>query len=62
MAMNRSKHKRFKRHIDLIRYAVRRAIHRVDILEPEEHAERLASLVKKSDWLQWVGQKLKGSR
>ena len=50
--------KRFKRHIDLIRYAVRRAIHRVDILEPEAHAEKLASRMKESNWLQWVKQKL----
>ena len=56
--MNRIKHKQFKRHIHLIRYAVRRAIHRIDILEPEAHAEKLASLVKKSDCLQWCQQKL----
>lgn len=58
------KHKRFKRRIDLIRYAVRRAIHRIDVVEPEAHAEKLADYledrVKKSDWLQWVGRKLKG--
>lgn len=56
--MNRPKRKIFKRHIDLIRYAVRRAIHRVDIVEPEKHAEKLASLAKKTDWLQWARQKL----
>jgi len=52
--------KHFKHHIDLIRYAVRRAIHRIDVLEPEEHAEQLAEYVKKTDWLQWATQKLKG--
>lgn len=60
--MKRLKHKQFKRHIDLIRYSVRRAIHRVDVIEPEEHAERLASYIKKSDWLQWASRKLKGLR
>lgn len=53
------KYKRFKRHIDLIRYAVRRAIHRVDVLEPEKHTEELAESIKKSDWLQWAKDKLK---
>jgi len=57
--MKRTKHKRFKRHIDLIRYAVRRTIHRVDILEPEAHAEELAAYLKKTDWLQWAKQKLR---
>jgi len=60
--MKLPEHKRFKRHIDLIRYAVRRAIHRVDILEPEKHAEELASYLKKTDWLQWAKQKLKELR
>lgn len=60
--MKRPKYKHFKRHIDLIRYAVRRVIHRVDILEPEAHAERLAKRIKQSDWLQEVGRKLKGLR
>ena len=50
--------KQFKRHIDLIRYAARRAIHRVDVLEPEKHAEELMTRLKKSDWLQWCRQKL----
>jgi len=54
--------KRFKRHIDLIRYAVRRAIHRIDILEPEKHAEELAAYLKKADWLQRTGQKLRKMR
>lgn len=56
--MKRPKHKQFKRHIDLIRYAVRRAIHRIDILEPEAHAEKLVEHLKKTDWLQWAKQKL----
>lgn len=56
--MKRPKHKTFKRHIDLIRYAVRRAIHRVDVLEPEAHAEKLVSHLKKTDWLQWARKKL----
>lgn len=60
--MKRIHHKRFKHHIDLIHYAVRRAIHRIDVLEPETHAERLASRMRKSDWLQWASQKLKGWR
>ena len=60
--MKRLKHKRFKRHINLIRYAVRRAIHRVDVLEPEKHAEELAEYIKENDWLQWAGRKLKGLR
>ena len=50
--------KRFKRQIDLIRYAVRRAIYRVDVLESEKHAEELAAYLKKTDWLQWAKQKL----
>jgi hypothetical protein len=50
--------KRFKRHIHLIRYAVRRAIHRIDVVEPEAHAEKLAEHLKKTDWLQWAKQKL----
>ena len=54
--------KQFKQHIDLIRYAVRRAIHRVDVLEPEKHAEELTTYLKKTDWLQWAGRKLKGQR
>ena len=54
--------KRFKHHIDLIRYAVRRVIHRVDILEPEKHAEELAERLKKSDWLQWAARKLRRGR
>ena len=54
--------KQFKRHINLIRYAVRRAIHRVDIVEPEKHAEKLVSLVKESNWLRWARQKLGRAR
>ena len=60
--MKRPKHKQFKRHIDLIRYAVRRAIHRVDVLEPEKHAKELAARLKKTDWLQWAARKLKELR
>jgi hypothetical protein len=56
------KHKHFKHHIDLIRYAVRRAIHRIDVLEPEKHAEELAAYLKKTDWLQWAKQKLRRVR
>ena len=54
--------KRFKHHIHLIRYAVRRAIHRVDVLEPEAHAEKLMARLKKSDWLGWAARKLKRLR
>ena len=54
--------KQFKYHKDLIRYAVRRTIHRVDVLEPEIHAEDFAAYLKKTDWLQWAKQKLKGLR
>ena len=54
--------KRFKHYKDLIRYAVRRAIHRIDVLEPEKHAEELMSRLEKSDWLQRAKQKLKGLR
>lgn len=60
--MKQIKRRTFKHHIDLIRYAVRRAIHRVDVLEPEEHAEQLVSHLKKTDWLQWAKQKLGGVR
>ncbi len=56
--------KRFKRHIHLIRYAVRRAVHRVDYGDPVLK-ERLAVLgesledrMKGNDWLQWAKQKL----
>ena len=59
--MKQPKHKRFKHYKDLIRHAVKRAIHRCDVLEPEKHAEELAYL-KKTDWLQWASQKLKGLR
>jgi len=52
--------KLFKHHIDLIRYAVRRAIHRVDVLEPEKHAEELMAHL--GDWLGWAARKLKGGR
>lgn len=54
--------KQFKRHIDLIRYAVKRAIHRIDVLEPEKHTEELAAYLKKTDWLQWAKQKLEKMR
>jgi len=54
--------KQFKHYKDLIRYAVRRAIHRIDVLEPEKHAEELAAYLKESNWLQWAKQKLKGIR
>ena len=54
--------KRFKHRIDLIRYAVRRAVHRIDVLEPEKHAEDFAAYLKKTDWLQWAKQKLRRVR
>lgn len=60
--MKRSKHKTFKHHIDLIRYAVRRAIHRVDVVEPEAYMEKAIEHMKKTDWLQWVSDKLRGLR
>ena len=60
--MKRPKHKVFKRQIDLIRCAVKHAIHRCDILKPEKHAEQSEAHVKKNDWVQWAGQKLKGLR
>lgn len=49
---------KFKQHINLIRYAVRRTIHRIDIIEPEVHAEKFVSRLKKTDWLQWARKKL----
>ena len=52
----------FKHYKDLIRYAVRRAIHRIDVSEPEKHAEELIAHLGKSDWLQWAARKLKGLR
>ncbi len=58
--MKRIKYKRFKRHIDLIRYAVGRAIHRVDVMEPEARVEQAEEHMKKHNWLQWAGQKLRG--
>jgi len=60
--MKRIRYKQFKHHKDLIRYAVRRAIHRIDVLEPEKHAEEFAAYLKESNWLQWAKQKLKGMR
>ncbi|KKN69784.1 hypothetical protein LCGC14_0437300 [marine sediment metagenome] len=54
--------KQFKRHIDLIRYTVKRAIHRVDILEPEARIEQAEEHMKKHNWLQWTGQKVRGER
>jgi len=54
--------KRFKRHIDLIRYAVRRAIHQCDVVEPEKHTEELVARIKKSDWLNWAKRKSRGGR
>ena len=56
--MKRPKHKQFKRQIDLIRYAVRRAIHRIDGLESEKHTKELAEHLKKTDWLQWAQRQL----
>ena len=56
--------KRFKRHIGLIRYAVRRAIHRVDIIEPER-MEMISDdyfLKHSPDFLQEAGKKLKELR
>lgn len=60
------KRKTFKRHIDLIRYTVRRAIHRVDRGDPVLE-DRLAVLntdleseTKKDNWLLWAQQKLRG--
>ena len=56
--------KRFKHHIDLIRYAVRRAIHRCDYGDPELEerlaffGESLEDQAKKTDWLQWAQRKL----
>ena len=50
--------KQFKHYKDLIRYAVRRAIHRIDVLKPEAHVEELAEHLKRSDWLGWAKQKL----
>ncbi|KKM65945.1 hypothetical protein LCGC14_1486200 [marine sediment metagenome] len=54
--------KQFKRHIDLIRYAVRRAIHRVDVLEPKARIEQAEERMKKHNWLQWAGQKVREPR
>jgi len=54
--------KRFKRHIDLIRYAIRRAIHRIDVVESEAHVEKLVEHLKDTDWLQWAQQKLRRVR
>lgn len=56
--MKRPKYKQFKRHIDLIHYAIRRAIHRIDVVEPEKLVEHL----KKTDWLEWAKQKLEKMR
>lgn len=56
--------KQFKRHIDLIRYAAKHAIHRVDVVEPERM--KIISndyfLRRPPDFLQEAGQKLKGLR
>ncbi len=60
--MKRIKYKTFKRHIDLIRYAIRRAIHRVDVLEPGARVEQAEEHMKKNNWLQWAQQKLRGGR
>lgn len=60
--MKRLKYKQFKHYKDLICYAVKRAIHRVDVLEPEKHAEGLMARLKESDWLGWAARKLKGER
>ena len=60
--------KQFKHHIDLIRYAVRRAIHRCDHGDPvlEERlaffGESLEDRLKKTDWLQWASRKLRRGR
>ena len=54
--------RRFKHYKDLIRYAIRRVIHRIDVLEPEKHAEELMSRLEKTDWLQWAARKLRRVR
>jgi len=54
--------KRFKRYSDLIRYAVRRATHRCDVEEPARMIVVMEDQMKKTDWLQWAAQKLRGLR
>lgn len=60
--MKRIKRKYFKRQKDLIRYSVRRAIHRCDVLEPEKYAEQLKTYLKEYNWLEWCKRKLEKPR
>lgn len=62
--MKRIKHKQFKHYIDLIRYAIKRAIHRIDVEIPTRM--KMISddyfLRHPPDWLQEAGDKLRGLR
>lgn len=51
--------KRFKRQSDLIKHACKRAIHRVDVVEPKEQAEEVEAYLKKHNWLEWARRRLK---
>ena len=55
--MKRIKRKTFKRHIDLIRYAAKRAIHRVDVEVSARATTAMEDQMKKTDWLQWCKRK-----
>jgi len=60
--MKRLKRKYFKRRIDLIRYAIRRAIHRCDVEEPARRITVMEDQMKKNNWLEWATQKLREVR
>lgn len=53
--------KRFKQQSDLIKCAVKRAIHR-SILKAEVHAEKMANQLKENNWLEWAKQKARMPR
>ena len=62
--MKRIKYKTFKRHIDLIRYAVRRAIHRQDIDIPARMNIAIEEYQMRNppDFIEQCKQKSKGKK
>lgn len=55
--MKRPEYKRFKRHSDLIKHAVRRVILRRS--RPEVSDEEFMEYLKKADWLEWTKRKVR---
>lgn len=62
--MKRIKHRIFKHHIDLIKYAVKRAILRCAVVKLMKSTEQkqFKRYAKKHNWLEWAKQKLRETR